>query len=167
MRRLIPTSGLRRPYAAWATVLALTRIATALGIEQQSSCPVTAQPSGGMLRNAALEVPIMPEGTITFGAGRPGFVLPDGALMIKYGWVRLKEGQFSIRGRRLDAPAPPLRASIAERMPGEKFQPASLIFSTPGCWEVTGQLDTMKLTFVVRVVALALTPLRVIGAGSP
>src|SRR5688572_14943672 len=64
------------------------------------ACSVTAQPEGGMLRNEALEVPIMPEGTITFGAKRAGFRLPDGSLMIKYGWVRLKPGAFSIQGRR-------------------------------------------------------------------
>jgi hypothetical protein len=152
VRNVLPL--LRLPCAlAVPAVLALW-IATGHGFEQQLSCPVTAMPPGGMLRNSGLEVPITPDGTITFGAGRPGFVLPDGALMIKYGWVRLRAGRFSIHGRRLDRHAPPLRASIAERAHGENFQPASLIFPTAGCWEVTGQLDDEKLTFVVRVIAL-------------
>jgi hypothetical protein len=106
-----------------------------------------------MLRNQSLEVGIVPDGTITFGPGRAGFVLPDGALMIKYGWVLRREGAFSIKGRRLDQSAPPLRASIAERTAGTLFQPASLIFPTPGCWEVTGHLDQDHLTFIVRVIA--------------
>ena len=152
MRNVLPL--LRLPTAL--AVLGVVALWTAMahGVEQQFSCPVTAMPLGGMLRNNALEVPITPDGTNTFGAGRPGFVLPDGALMIKYGWVRLRAGKFSIHGRRLDRQAPPLRARIEERVPGEKFQPASLIFPTIGCWEVTGQLDTERLTFVVRIIAL-------------
>jgi hypothetical protein len=32
------------------------------------------------------------------------------------------------------------------------FQPSYLIFSTPGCWEVTGRVGEASLTFVTRVV---------------
>jgi len=144
---------------ALAALVAMVQVGTAYGGETPSRCPVTPQPRDGMLRSEALSAPIMPTGTITFGADRPGFVLPDGALMIKYGWIRRKKGEFSIHGRRLDGSAPPLRARIAERMDeSDPFQPASLIFPTPGCWEVTGQLGKATLTFVVRVISLGGSP---------
>src|SRR5687767_3489952 len=41
-------------------------------------------------------------------------VLPDGALMLKYDMYRGIRGQIAIRGRRLDAPAAPLRAEVNE-----------------------------------------------------
>lgn len=144
---------MRNLMALLAPVFALLQVDAAYGHDVRP-CPVTAQPSGGMLRNDALAVPIMPHGTITFGAGHAGFVLPDGALMIKYGWIRLRDGQFSIHGRRLDGSAPPLRARITEKAAGDRFEPVSLIFPTAGCWEVTGQLDDTKLSFVVHVIAL-------------
>jgi hypothetical protein len=94
--------------------------------------------------------------TTLWPAGRalvpPQMVQPDGSLMMKWGWWRGVEGQLTVEGRRLDAPAPPLRAEIAEGYGDTGFQGGDLIFPTEGCWEVTGKVGDTELTFVVFVV---------------
>jgi hypothetical protein len=99
---------------------------------------------GGLWRN----------GTIVFRPGGPGFILPDGSLSMKFGWLRGAglRGKLIIRGRRLDASAPPLRAHIPDGYGDTGFQATALIFPTVGCWEVTGEVSGSKLTFVTRVI---------------
>jgi hypothetical protein len=71
---------------------------------------------------------------------------------MKFGWWRALPGpKLTIEGRRLDAEAPPLRASIPDGY-GAQFQATGIIFPTPGCWEVTGRAGGASLTFVTRVV---------------
>ncbi len=80
-------------------------------------------------------------------------VLPDGSLgELKWSWFRYVPGRLSIEGRRLDAPAPPLRAHIPEGYGDRGFQPVGLIFPTGGCWEITGRVGTGSLSFVTLVV---------------
>ena len=55
---------------------------------------------------------LWPDGTVVFKPGGPGFITQDGSLGMKFGWTRAVSGQLKIEGRRLDAPAPPLRAQI-------------------------------------------------------
>jgi hypothetical protein len=88
---------------------------------------------------------------IVFEPGGPGFQTPDGALGWKVLWERLISGQLSIEGRRLDEPAPPLRAEIAEGYGDRGIQPTYVIFPTPGCWQITAKLDSKPLVFVVSV----------------
>jgi hypothetical protein len=57
-----------------------------------------------------------------------------------------------------DASAPPLRAEISEGDGDFGFQSSSLIFSTPGCWEVTGHVADVSLTFVTKVVKIGEGP---------
>lgn len=85
---------------------------------------------------------------------RDGHLLPDGRVVgLKWAWWRFVEGELTIEGRRLDAPAPPLEAWMPEGYGSSGFQVSGLTFPTDGCWEVTGSLgDAGSLTFVVKVV---------------
>jgi hypothetical protein len=108
--------------------------------------------------NGALYVGgLWPEGTIVFRPHGPGFTLPDGSLSTKFGWLRGEglRGKLTIHGKRLDASAPPLRASIPEGYGDTGFQATAVIFPTEGCWEVTGQVADTRVTFVTRVIKLA------------
>lgn len=80
-------------------------------------------------------------------------MLDDGAIRVKFGWWRGIQGSFSITGRRLDAPAPPLRSEIpsVDSYGDLGFLPSSLIFPADGYWEITGHMNDQTLTFVVHV----------------
>jgi hypothetical protein len=146
-----------------AVVLAMTLFVGGLSALSQntSTCPVTHPngktppdqiPSPNDYGNGALWTALWPKGTVVFRPGGSGFVLPDGSLSMKFPWVRGARGKLTIHGRRLDAPAPPLRARIPEGYGDTGFQSTALIFPTEGCWEVTGKVGEASLTFVTRVV---------------
>jgi len=65
--------------------------------------------------------------------------------------------KLKITGRRLDAPAPPLgrvQTSLESVFDGPQPPPMmDSIIDLPslGCWEITGQYDDDKLTFVIWV----------------
>lgn len=136
-----------------------------------ASCPVTLPNSKSPTASSASDfnygnedgtlftIP-WPEGVVIFARDGPGFIEPDGSLAMKWPWWRGVRGKLTIEGRRLDAPAPPLRAEITEGYGNSGFQPISLIFPTQGCWEVTGKVDNAQLTFVTLVVQV---PFRIIG----
>lgn len=75
----------------------------------------------------------------------------DGSLGWKFPWWRAVRGRLTITGRRLDAHADPLRASIPGGYGETGFQASSVIFPNEGCWEITGRVDDADLTFVVEV----------------
>ena len=102
--------------------------------------------------NGKLWSGLWPDGTVVFKQGGAGFVLEDGSLAMKFWWWRSVKGKLTIEGRRLDGPAPPLRARIPDGYNDTGFQATSLIFPTEGCWEVTGKAGEASLTFVTRVV---------------
>jgi hypothetical protein len=133
-----------------------------------SSCPVTIgrkSPiapaeffgSGSAHWNGNLYVGgLWPDGTIVFRPGGPGSVYPDGSVGMKIAWYRGNglHGKLAIQGKRLDAPAPPLRADFSDY--GDTgFQASNVIFPTEGCWQVTGIVGDASVTFVTRVVKLA------------
>lgn len=93
-----------------------------------------------------------PEGTVIFARGGPGYAGPDGSLAMKWPWRRGVPGNLTIEGQRLDAPAPPPRAEITEGYGDSGFLPISLIFPTQGCWEITGKVGNVRLTFVTLVI---------------
>jgi hypothetical protein len=135
--------------------------------EATAACPVT-KPNGstppgeqvlgpGSHGNGELWVVLWPEGgKVVFRPGGPGFVLADGSLSMKFGWWRGGRGKLTIEGKRLDAPAPPLRASIPDGYGDTGFQATALIFPTVGCWLVTGKVGNGKsLRFVTQVIRVA------------
>ncbi|MGH2436909.1 MAG: hypothetical protein ACRDFA_07945 [bacterium] len=97
------------------------------------------------------------DGTVEVTPGVAGFVTPDGALGMKFGWTRAVRGKLHVTGHRLDGDAPPLRADVRGRSGELGFQASYLIFPTPGCWEVLaqlGEIEESKLTFVTKVVKI-------------
>jgi len=128
---------------------------------KQPECEVTipnesqnSKSHGGNYGNGKLWTSLNPDGTVVFRPGGPGFLLPDGSLSMKFPWWRGVVGKLRVRGRRLDAAAPPLRSSISEGYGETGFQATALIFPTEGCWEVTGEVGKASLTFVTRVVRI-------------
>jgi hypothetical protein len=101
--------------------------------------------------NGALWVMLPPDGIIRAD------VQKDGWLRMKFPWWRGVAGELTVEGRRLDAPAPPMRSDVGTvAQIGETgVNPAILIFPSEGYWEVTGHVRDKSLTFVVRVVKAA------------
>ena len=125
---------------------------TQVALGESFSCPVTVpSEKNGKYGNEALTTGLWPEGKVVFKPGGAGFVLEDGALSMKFWWWRLVRGRLTIEGRRLDKPAPPLGARIPNGYGGIGFQATSLIFPSPGCWEVTGRVGDKSLSFVTLV----------------
>jgi hypothetical protein len=75
----------------------------------------------------------------------------DGSISTKLPWWRGVRGALTITGRRLDKPAPGLRADITSGYGLTGFQSTGITFSTVGCWEVTGAAGDARLSFVMRV----------------
>jgi hypothetical protein len=73
--------------------------------------------------------------------GRLGFTAHAAQERVKLPWFRRRPGRLRIEGRRLDAPAPPLGWHVPEGYGPAGFQPGSVVFPTPGCWEVVGRLE--------------------------
>jgi hypothetical protein len=97
---------------------------------------------------------ILPPDGIETG-GRPA---PDGTTSQKYPWWTVgTTGELTIQGRRVDAPAPPLRARVNSGAPESgfaevadgRFWASSIYFPTEGCWRITGTVGRTSLTFVV------------------
>ena len=108
--------------------------------------------------NDSIAIGLGAEGrTITFQPSGAGFVLPDGSLQWKFLWMKARL-PMTIEGRRLDAPSSPLRSRVNHEFDNENFQPSSLIFPTPGCWEITSRVGHDRLTFVVKVVKIGAGP---------
>jgi len=158
----------------WAVVvIAALAASTALAVAAQSEatrarCPVTVpnrakDPDAGFSAgafnygNARIRVHlnwsdgILRAGRLP-GGGFVAVVEPEGSIYAKLGWWRGVPGRFSITGRRLDRPAPPLRVSLhTASYPTVGFIPSGLTFPTTGCWRVTATQGVGRLVFVVRV----------------
>lgn len=128
----------------------------------RNACPVTTPARQGDFNygSQSLRVAIYwPRGTLPAGplpdVGAYATVNRDGSISAKVGWWRGVRGTLVLRGRRLDAPAPPLGSHVPEGYGPLGFQPTGLTFPTVGCWRVTGKLRHATLSFVVRVTRLA------------
>ena len=136
---------------SWAALLLLPSLYQAPAPQQSSSCAETA----AVRREAPPQ-----EGADPLGSG-PWYINTDETIWalkqpwrpgapLKTAWIKPGRSTLRVIGRRLDASAPPLQASIP---PGysEGFQASALMFPTPGCWEVTATAGTHTLKFVTRI----------------
>jgi hypothetical protein len=137
-----------------------TRASTCATTLPNGETPPAERPSPGHHGNGQLWVSLWSDGVVVFQPGGSGFVLPDGSLQMKFPWWRGVAGPLTISGRRIDANAPPLGAYIPHGYGDSGFQATSLIFPTPGCWEVTGRAGEASLTFTVDVVKIGDGPLQ-------
>jgi hypothetical protein len=91
----------------------------------------------------------------------PTEVGSDGSIFDKLGWATTpSHRQPTISGRRLDAPAPPLRV-LALRLgqsvsaSGRRGRPSwasAVAFPSAGCWRLTARVRDVSLTYVVKLV---------------
>jgi hypothetical protein len=86
---------------------------------------------------------------------------PDGTLFDKLGWLPRRgfTGTLVVTGERLDAPG---RLNVLSVNWGYAYAPgrpprgswaSAVKFPSEGCWRITGRVDDVTLTYVVRVVA--------------
>lgn len=113
---------------------------------------------------------VPPTDTDVFGDG-PGaewYCSPDNELCAvkngpwsaggwKIGWRKPRGASLQVTGRRLDATAPPLRASIPDGYFGT-FQSSGLTFPSAGCWQVEARAAASTLRFVVTVAPARQSP---------
>ena len=123
-------------------------------------CPVTLPgPEFGEGFNYGIEdklaVALWPKGVLAAGklpdGGSYAEVSADGSIRTKIAWWRGTPGKVRVRGERLDASGPPLRAHVPDGYGSTGFQPSGLTFPTTGCWHITGSVGDARLEFVVLV----------------
>jgi hypothetical protein len=86
----------------------------------------------------------------------PRFINPDGSVSMKFMWwgFRVPPKKLTIGGQRLDGTSRPLRASVHWGQPDGyrgSFWASGLRFPRAGCWQVTGRVGNVRLTFVTLV----------------
>ena len=117
--------------------------------------PVVGRPSFNY-GNPRIAVALPPKATyVAVPDDEPGWawVQSNGWIRTKVGWWRAR-GTLRVSGKRLDAPAPPLRADVGplSSAPGGTFVPSLLFFPSVGCWKLTATAGGGRLVAVVRVV---------------
>jgi hypothetical protein len=105
--------------------------------------------------NSFLGTALWPQGRVVFRPDGPGTVLPDGALRMKFFWLKRPGVALKVSGHRLDDAAVQLRAEVNGEFTPQGIQPSYLIFSTPGCWRVTATAGAETLSFITSVVKTA------------
>jgi hypothetical protein len=137
-----------------------------------SHYPHVASGAGGAFPtkpSTAVIVGLGPPGAFVYGNGRlwvtlavsgvivadAGMVNPDGSIDWKFPWWRMVAGHLTITGRRLDAPAPPLKSRVPSGYGNIGFQASGVTFPSEGCWQVTGKVADTSLTFVTFVITKA------------
>ncbi len=129
-------------------------------------CPVTipngSQPYGKIGEedpnfhgNGQLWTKLWPNGKVYM---LPSDQATNGSFSQKWYFERGVTGTLTVDGHRLDAEAAPLRADIPDGYGVTGLQVLNLIFPTTGCWEVTGHVGNVSLTFVTEVVFGEATP---------
>lgn len=128
------------------------------GEEMAQACPVTlpnGSPPPGEIPslyhhgNGKLWTALWESGIVRIA---PVNAQADGSLTMKWPWWRGVEGALGVEGRRLNAPADPLRADIPDGYGPTGIQASGLIFPTAGCWQITASAGGAHLTIVVLVV---------------
>jgi hypothetical protein len=109
--------------------------------------------SGFDYGNGVLYVKLPPDGEIVVAKDHTE---SDGTYRVKIPWWRAAAGEFRVEGRRLDAPAPPLRAEYHVKGYGESgFLACVYFFPSEGYWEITGHIDDKSLTYIVHVIKVS------------
>jgi hypothetical protein len=98
--------------------------------------------------NGSVTTALWPYGVVAAG---PQYVNPDGSIRMKFPWWRSVVGALRVEGRRLDGRGS-LTAEIPDGYGPTGFQATGLVFSSEGCWQITGRAGDASLTFVVMVV---------------
>ena len=68
---------------------------------------------------------------------------------------RVSTGRLAWTGQRLDAPSPPMRVLAVTwgySSAGKGSWASAVVFPSEGCWRLTGRVEDVSLTYVVRVV---------------
>jgi hypothetical protein len=161
--------------AALALFLAILMCSHPPAARAAFACPVTIPndslppPGGGSLGPASLSThgngllwTILPDDGVWQVA--ESSMKPDGSIVTKFVWWRRVvertvqtvngvvtaettfAGDLHISGRRLDAPSDPLTATTR---PEGVHVGSSIVFSSGGCWEITGTAGEDSITFTV------------------
>lgn len=144
-----------------------------------ASCPVTRRPASPFVPPQPYWNPDseMPKSFFFWGTEKLWTELPDPAIWawrphetgheqelrpltekifwqrVGYDWRAEPSPKLNVTGRRLDIPAPPMLVSPATNaFTGFSNMLVGVYVPTPGCWEVTGDYQGDKLSFVVWVV---------------
>jgi hypothetical protein len=140
----------------------LTMTGARLRVRAASGCPVTL-PNGNRPPGQPRSVPWYGNGLLWAGVEVDGIFRPtqsnaDGSFGNKLLWVTTPPAaKPTITGRRIDAPAPPLR--VLQVNTGSFSGAASPSHMTPvgfpsvGCWRLRARLGDVSLVYVVQVVA--------------
>lgn len=107
--------------------------------------------------NSFVGTALWPEGRVVLRPGGPGAVLPDGALRVKFLWLKRPGLELHISGYRIDDSSAVLRVQTKPSAEGG-MQPSHLVFATPGCWQITANAGGKNLTFVTSVVRIGTGP---------
>ena len=105
--------------------------------------------------NASVGTALWPEGKVVFKPGGPGTILSDGALRMKFFWLKAPGARLTVSAHRFDDPSVKLRSEINHDLfDGQGMQPSYLIFPTPGCWQIEATTGGETLSFVTSVVRI-------------
>jgi hypothetical protein len=128
----------------------------------EATCPVTIPNGNWPLGptptghgNGLLWTGLPRDGTVALSPDRVG---PDGSIFwTKLIWIAagVHAGGLEVRVQRLDAPAPVLHPEVVSGHLSGWSGPswaARMRFSSGGCWRVTGRVDDVSLSFVIKVV---------------
>ena len=130
---------------------------------KRATRPPASVPASFNYGNARIAVALSPpNGRVVAGrlpgGGYRAEIRKDGSIDAKYGWWRSQaKPKLRISGHRLDASAPPVRASIPDGY-DRGLQATGIIFPTMGCWRITGRVGTATLAFTVLVSKSRLGP---------
>jgi hypothetical protein len=108
--------------------------------------------------NSVVGTALWADGEVVFKPGGPGTVLSDGALRMKFFWLKTQGTRLVVTGNRSDDASVLLRSDISHTFDSQGFQPSYLIFATPGCWRVTARAGDETLSFVTLVVKIGNGP---------
>ena len=176
---LVAATGSCSPFVDWRSVTFLFRlhlllvvlllVVSACSSSQSASfeeCPITPPLGGvpdevvdyqrpvpwvkedaGWYGNSALWVSLPPDGVL------PSLPSVDDPVLFdtKFPWWRLSSGMLEVRTAKVGVGEAFIERHVPDGYGEGGFVPSSLLFSSEGCWQVTGVVDGVELRFVVWV----------------